>query len=79
MPIILFIKAESFIEAKEAAQQRQIPIRELSKGGGNIGEFHALTGNTYARQVSRWYAEPAECLPGTGYPPGTLLFYRLTD
>ena len=79
MPIQLFIKADSFHQAKSAARQHQVPIHDLAKNGGNLGEFRALTETTHALAVQRWFNEPSECKPDIGHPQGTLLFYRLID
>jgi hypothetical protein len=79
MSILLLIKAESFHEAKTAARQRHVPIHDLAKNGGNLNEFRARTEEAHALNVQRWFFEAGECRPGLGYPPGTLLFYRLTN
>lgn len=78
MSILLLIKAENFRQVKSAARQRQIPIHDLAKNGGNLNEFRARTEETHALAVQRWYNEPGECKANEGYPPGTLLFFRLT-
>jgi len=81
MPILLIIKADSFHQAKSAARQHQVPIHDLAKNGGNLNEFRARTENIHALAVQRWSNETelSDCLPKIGFPPGTLLFYRLTD
>ena len=76
MPILLLIKASTFVEAKTAARNRHIPIHDLAVNGGNLGEFRARTEDAHVLAVQRWFIEPNECSPKTGFPTGTLLFYR---
>lgn len=75
--ILLIIKSPSFRVVKDAAQRRGIHVFDIAVNGGNLNEFRALTDAHNFRPVQRWFAEEDECQPRTGYPAGTLLFFRL--
>jgi hypothetical protein len=72
--LVLIIKAETFVQAKEAANARGIHLTDLCVI--NPKEFRARTDDKNTARVQKWFLEPGICRTGTGYPIGTLLFFR---
>lgn len=75
--ILLIIKSPDFTTVRTTAHIRGIPVFDLAHNGGNLGEIRAITGADHFPKVQRWFHEDGVCSPGTGYPPGTLLYFRL--
>lgn len=77
--IFLLIKSPDFKTVRRAAMRRGIHVFDIAANGGNLGEMRALTGAENFAAVQRWFAEPGECRAPYGYPPGTLLYFRLEN
>ena len=77
MSILLIIKARTFREAKDAAQQRGVPISAIANQEGIPNAFRAVTYEDHILAVQRWWKEPDEFMEGNqGYVPGTLLLFK---
>lgn len=63
-------------EATQAAEARGLTLSDVK-------ELHynqvVATCEAEHMQLAGWFAEPARCVVGTGFPVGTLLFYKQTD
>lgn len=77
--ILLIIKSPDFKTVRESAQAHGVHVFDIAVNGGNLKEFRALTDAMNFRKVQSWFAEEPPCQPRTGYPPGTLLFFRLNE
>jgi hypothetical protein len=74
--ILLLIKAETFHQAKEAANSRGIHITDLM--ALHPTEFRARTRKNNLLSIQKWYNEEETIVPGGfGFATGTLLFFNL--
>lgn len=75
--ILLIIKAQTFHEVKTAARQRGIHISDLCLASESSKDwFRARTDKKNLLPVQQWFLEPSECQEKTGFPLGTLLFFK---
>jgi hypothetical protein len=72
--IRLWIKG-SVEEAKQAAQERNIPIHEARQLLVENPTVLAQTDDIQSESVLRWFDEDPSVDLGNGYPSGTLLLY----
>ncbi len=67
---------EAAVRAELARRGIEAELVEVSKKvGGQCQSFWNASADSVPALVS-WYCEPAVCAEGTGFPDGTLLFYR---
>ncbi len=72
--MVLVLKARNEREARNFALVRQIPVTDICDMG--FEQFRARTNLDNALKVQKWYNEEGECLPGLGYPLGSLLYFN---
>ena len=81
--VFLLIKAETFTQVKEAARRRglYVPSSTITPHSDTAHEFRArcFTDDRGLLAIQRWLAEEPPVIQGYGFPPGTLLFFRLQD
>jgi hypothetical protein len=61
------------LEAARAAADRGIPACYCY--ACRMGSVMLSCGSQHLTRVSQWYVESSTPIPGTGFPPGTLLHY----
>jgi len=74
--MVLIIKARNATEAREFAAVRGIPVTDMAEHELQFNSWRARTPTENSLKVQNWYNEDGDCLPGIGYPLGTLLYFN---